>query len=263
MIPKKIHYCWFGGKPIPEEYKKNIESWKKYNPDYEIIRWDESNYDYKKNRFIEEAYSEKKWAFVTDYARLDIIYMHGGIYLDTDVEVLKSFDDLLVNEAFMGLETGNYVNTGVGFGAVKGQKGIKLNKEYYENKSIYDAKGKLNLINCPIVTTDILKEHGAKIDGNIESVLGITIYPIEYFCPMDYLTGIVSVTKNSYSIHKYSMSWASKWDKKKIMFEGKVSKFIGKKLASFVSKILFFPFKFFNRLQNDGFRKTINYYLKR
>ena len=94
MIPKKIHYCWFGGNPMPEKDKKCIESWKRYCPDYEIIRWDESNYDVSKNRYMKEAYEEKKWGFVPDYARLDIIYNEGGIYLDTDVELVKNLDDL-------------------------------------------------------------------------------------------------------------------------------------------------------------------------
>ena len=117
MIPKKIHYCWFGGNEMPEVVIKCIKSWKEIMPDYEIIRWDESNYDVKKCKFISDAYAEKKWAFVSDYARLDILYDHGGIYLDTDVEVLKSLNDLLDLDGFCGFETGKreneyYVNIG-------------------------------------------------------------------------------------------------------------------------------------------------------
>ena len=103
MIPKKIHYCWFGGNPLPEDVKRYIESWKKYCPDYDLIRWDESNYDVHKNAYVELAYQNKKWAFLTDYARLDIIYEHGGIYLDADVELIHSLDDLLQNSCYMGM----------------------------------------------------------------------------------------------------------------------------------------------------------------
>ena len=125
MIPKIIHYCWFGGNEIPENDKKCIESWKKYCPDYKIIRWDESNYDYKKNSYMREAYEAKKWGFVPDYARLDIIYNYGGIYLDTDVELLKSLDEILDCEGFFGFESENLVNLGLGFGAVKGNEIIR------------------------------------------------------------------------------------------------------------------------------------------
>ena len=105
MIPKKIHYCWVGGNSKPPLVKKCIQSWKKYCPDYEIIEWNESNYDISKNIYMKQAYEAKKWAFVTDYMRLDIIYEHGGIYLDTDVELIKNIDDLLSNEAFAGIES--------------------------------------------------------------------------------------------------------------------------------------------------------------
>lgn len=263
MIPKKIHYCWFGGNPLPDEYKKNIETWKKFNPEYKIIQWDESNYDVHKIKYLDEAYKEKKWAFVSDYARLDIVYNHGGIYLDTDVEVLKSFDDLLNNDAFMGVEIGNNINSGLGFGAIKHNEAIKLNKEKYENISIYDNNGNIKLINCPKITTDLFKEYGAKLDGKIEKILDITIYPEEYFCPMDYYTGEINVTKNTYSIHKYSMSWWGYWDKKQLKVERKISKVLGKKITKIILKIMFFPFKFFERLKNYGLKKTIKHYLKK
>jgi len=116
IIPKKIHYCWFGGKEMPIDYQNYVKSWKKYCPDYEIIRWDESNYDIHKNKYVREAYEQKKWAFVSDYARVDILYHEGGIYFDTDVEVIASFDELLVWDLFCGFETGNYINCGLGVG---------------------------------------------------------------------------------------------------------------------------------------------------
>ena len=126
MIPKVIHYCWFGKNPLPDDAKKCIESWKKYCPDYEIIEWNESNYDITKNKYMESAYKEKKWAFVSDYARVDVIYQYGGIYLDTDVEVKKSFNDLLDNDSIWGFEEKNFIATST-IGACKKNK---LNTKY-------------------------------------------------------------------------------------------------------------------------------------
>ena len=130
MIPKIIHYCWFGGNELPESVRKCIESWKKYCPDFVIKEWNESNYDVTKLPFMKDAYEAKKYAFVSDYARLDIIYQHGGIYLDTDVELIKPLDDrLLDTTCFMGMETPGTVATGLGFGAIKGHSFIKQNRD--------------------------------------------------------------------------------------------------------------------------------------
>ena len=131
-IPKKLHYCWFGGNEMPKQYKEWIDSWKKYCPDYEIIEWNESNYDITKNKYMYQAYQQKKWGFVPDYARLDIIYNHGGIYLDTDVEVRRNLDDLLYQDGFVGFERDEFVNFGSGFGAIRGLPIIKELLDYYE-----------------------------------------------------------------------------------------------------------------------------------
>ena len=126
MIPKKIHYCWFGNNSMPDEYIKYIDGWKKLCPDYSIIRWDESNYDVNKHPFISKAYKDRKWAFVSDYARLDIIYNNGGIYLDTDVQLIKNIDELRRFRAYVGFEAESFINTGLGFGAEKGNIFIKI-----------------------------------------------------------------------------------------------------------------------------------------
>lgn len=262
MIPKKIHYCWFGEKELPIEYKKNIESWKKYMPTYEIIEWNENNYDYNKNEYTKTMFKEKKWAFLTDYARLDIIYNYGGIYLDTDVEVIKPFDDLLINDAFMGTECGNCINTGIGFGAIKGHEEVKKNKEKYEHLEIYN-KGELRLINCPIITTEILKEDGAKLNGQIESINKVTIYPTEYFCPMNYCTGEIKITPNTYSIHKYSMSWGTFSARKKIIIERKLLKIFGKRISNTISKIILLPFSFYETLKAKGIKFTLKHYISK
>ena len=120
MIPKVIHYCWFGHNPLPERYKEWIKSWKRYCPDYEIVEWNESNYDVTKHPYMRAAYDAKKWGFVSDYARLDIIYENGGIYLDTDVELVKNLDELLYQEGFAGVDSSGRLSTGLGFGARKG-----------------------------------------------------------------------------------------------------------------------------------------------
>ena len=122
MLPKKIHYCWFGGNELPDLAIKCIESWKKYCPDYEIIEWNETNFDLECCDFVKEAYKAKKWAFVSDYARLKVVYDNGGIYLDTDVELVKSLDILLQEKCYFGEETTGYVATGLGFGAENGNR---------------------------------------------------------------------------------------------------------------------------------------------
>ena len=217
MIPKTIHYCWFGGQPLPNEFKKYIDSWKKYCPDYEIIEWNESNYDVNKCDFIREAYKQKKWAFVSDYARLDIIYNYGGIYLDTDVEVVKRLDGLLKNDAFMGFEKSGYVATGLGFGAKKGNMIIKENLLYYQNIHFTDEK--INEIACPIITTNILMNYGlVKNDNKTQKLDDILICSSDYFCPKDSKTGVISLTSNTYTIHHYSGTWLSEDDIKRNKF---------------------------------------------
>lgn len=237
MIPKKIHYCWFGRNPLPKEVKEYIKSWKKYCPDYEIIEWNEENYNVKKCKFLEEAYKEKKWAFVSDYARLDIIYNNGGIYLDTDVEVIKSLDSLLQNEAFMGFENGNRINTGIGFGANKHNKIIKENLEYYNSLDTVDFTGNLGNIICNVITTNILKKHGLVVNDKKQIIENVVIYPTEFMCPMDYETGNIEITKNTYTIHHYSMSWLDKRDKNWHRIQQKLSRVIGIKAATKIVRL--------------------------
>lgn len=209
MIPKKIHYCWFGGNPLPKEAKKCIESWKKYCPDYEIIEWNESNYDLNKNEYVKYTYENKKYAFLTDYIRLDIIYNEGGIYLDTDVELLKPLDDLLDCKGYIGMEQVGTVNTGQGFGAIKRHPFVKANKEFYENYEFLDKNGKFKKAICVPITTNILIEKGMKIKNCHQYVYDMNIYPIEFFCPKVLGTNKLKITDNTYSIHHFESSWKS------------------------------------------------------
>lgn len=211
MIPKKIHYCWFGGNPLPDEAKKCIESWKKYCPDYEIIEWNESNYDLNKNEYVKKAYEQKKYAFLTDYVRLDVIYEQGGIYLDTDVELIKNLDDLIENECYVGMEQPGRIATGLGFGAIKKHPFVKENKEYYENNTFWDEQGKFKKVICVEITSDILSKYGLKNNNEVQYMEkpNVTIYPPEYFCPLKMGTNKLTITRNTYSIHHYDGSWKS------------------------------------------------------
>lgn len=213
MIPKVIHYCWFGGAPLPQDAIRCINSWKKVCPDYKIVQWNEKNFDVKINQYCLEAYRQKKWAFVSDVARLKIIYDNGGIYLDTDVELLKSLDNLLYYKGYMGMESTGSVNTGLGFGAEKHLPLLKELLNTYDN-CMFDLE---NLVSCPVITTELLERLGFISNGKIQDIADIRIFPVEYFAPINLTTRKKIITTNTYSIHHYSASWASKEHKKDII----------------------------------------------
>lgn len=203
MIPKKIHYCWFGHGEMNKKAKMCIASWKKHCPDYELIEWNEDNYDVYQNAYTSYLYNEKKYAFLSDYVRLQKIYEEGGIYFDVDVEVVKSFDDLLNEKAFFGFETDQYVNTGVGFGAEKGNPAVfALLKEYDPY-----LDGQHGYKGCPILNTIGLEKMGLKRNGKMQKFDSYTVFPWDYFNPYDDPTGVLNQTKNTHSIHWYAKSW--------------------------------------------------------
>ncbi len=229
MIPKVIHYCWFGGKPLNKLGKKCLKSWKKYFPDYEIKEWNESNFDLNSCPYIKEAYEAKKWAFVSDYARYKILYEEGGVYFDTDVQVVKSFEGLLEQGAFFGcenptLERGMDVNPGLGCAVEPKHPFYREVLDDYEKSSFYKEDGSLNLYTIVERTTDILKKHGLQDTMEIQRVADITIYPTEYFCPINMDTGKMEKTENTHSIHRYAASWVSGKER----FRGKVYHFLCK-----------------------------------
>lgn len=239
MIPKKIHYCWFGGKPLNSLGEKCFASWKNHFPDYKIIEWNENNFDVNCCQYIREAYEAKKWAFVSDYARFKILYEQGGIYFDTDVEVIKSFDDILEKGNFMGCEgEAGDVAPGLGFGVNPGLGLIKKILENYEKDTFFNPDGSLNLTTIVTRTTDVLKRHGLQAVNEIQTVAEINIYPREYFCPIDMKTGKIEITPNTYSIHRYAGSWETKENK----FRGNVYRFInrvlGKRTADFARRFV-------------------------
>lgn len=211
MIPKTIHYCWFGRNEKPKLIKKCIDSWKKYCVDYEIIEWNEDNFDIEINAYVKEAYREKKWSFVSDYARLWIVYNYGGVYLDTDVELIREIDDLLVNKAFFGTEDGKYIATGLGFGAEPYNVIVKAMMVDYNSLHFFKADGTCDMLPCPMRNTNSIKKiiEIDKFDKIIYTSYA-TFYPKEFFCPLDYLTRTMSKTPYTYSIHWYDASWLSK-----------------------------------------------------
>lgn len=250
-IPKKIHYCWFGGNPLPDLDKNCIETWKKFCPDYEIIRWDESNYDITKNKYMMQAYEKKKWGFVPDFARLDIIYNEGGIYLDTDVELVKSLDELLKYEAYMGFEEGTYINPGLGFGAIKEQKEIKKLLSIYDNLEFINENGSINEIPSPIMNTNFLVSQGAIMNNTIQEINGMTLLPKDYLAPLSYDTGKLELTENTYSIHLYNMSWMENNKKKWIKRKQKLASKIGIEFANLVIKIISIPDRIINKIKGN------------
>lgn len=202
LIPKVIHYCWFGRGTLPDLYKRCIESWYKYCPDYEVVEWNEDNCDITENVFVNQAYEMKKYGFVPDYFRLKIIYEQGGIYLDTDVELLQSLDDLRYNEAFCGMEVPGEAAFGLGFGAVAGHPVVARLLERYQDMQFTETIS-------PVWQTGDLMEMGMQYGNRQQNVKGMTIYPTEVLSPMNLVTGEVVLTKYSYAIHHYDGSWVT------------------------------------------------------
>lgn len=207
QIPKVIHYCWFGKKPIPERNRKYMESWKKYCPDYEIVEWNETNYDVYKNRYMGQAYDAGKYGYVPDYARIDILCEHGGIYLDTDVELIKNIDELLYLQAFTSFEEYPTVNFGGGSGSVKGLPILKSILDFRDNVPFVYSDGSYNTTTCGYFETVPLQKAGLKPDGSIQNINGLTVLPSEYFHPKSSVTGITEVTENTHGVHQFSWSW--------------------------------------------------------
>lgn len=208
-IPRIIHYCWFGKGEIPYEYRRYMESWERCCQDYEIRRWDESNFDISSNKYMKQAYEKRKWAFVSDYARIKIIHDYGGIYLDCDVELLKSLDIFLAEKMFCGFEDQNHINLGLGYGAVKNHPYLKRLMEFYEQLDFVNSDGNLNLIPCTAYQTEVIKEFGIQGNNTYQVGNGITVYSTEVFSPIS-SWGAGEVSDKTYSIHHYQASWQSK-----------------------------------------------------
>lgn len=208
MIPKIIHYCWFGRNPLPELAQKCIASWKKYLPDYEIKEWNENNFDVDIIPYTAEAYAANKYAFVSDYARFWILYKYGGIYFDTDVEVIRPIDDIVAKGNFMGCETdasgSDAASVAPGLGLVKKML------DYYEGRHFVHEAVMRNQITVVHIATKVLLDNGMKNVPGIQLVNDVWIYPSEYFCPINVKTGRIHVEKNTRTIHHYAGTWVDK-----------------------------------------------------
>ena len=209
MIPKIIHYCWFGKGKKTKLMNKCIASWKKYCPDYEIIEWNEDCFDISKYPYVKFCYENQKWAFLSDFVRLVVVYEYGGVYFDTDGELVKNLDEFTRYEAFFGFENQRYINTGHGFGAIPYHKTVKEMLFEYTKLDV-DEYGNYPLITCPRLNTQALLKFGLKLDGKRQNIEGVEILPIEYMNPYDDPTGRLNKTENTISIHWYSKSWLSK-----------------------------------------------------
>ena len=326
MIPKIIHYCWFGGNPLPELAVKCIESWKKYCPDYEIKRWDESNFDLNCCDYVKEAYQAKKWAFVSDYVRFKVLYNEGGLYFDTDVELIKSIDDILAHGPFMGVEIGQPIdeifqakiaavmpdidadtymeensytgeettsdcraaapemtcdqsgateeldrsesgssvapglglaaNPGLGLAANPGLALYRKILDYYEKAHFIMPDGSLNQITVVMYTTEYLKRYGLQQPvTSVQKVAGIYVYPADYFCPMDYETGEITLTENTRSIHHYMASWFNPHEKKWHAWQQALARKIGFEKSNRFFQFL--PIRTVGRIYQSGLKEAI------
>lgn len=212
MISKKIHYCWFGKGQMPLREQRCIDSWKKFMPEFELVLWNESNFDVNAVVFTKEAYENKKYAFVSDYVRLYALVNEGGIYLDTDVEIIKSFSDFIQYDAFGSFETPHVIQTGV-LGSIPHGKLVSKMFEGYQDKPFVLPNGTLNQVPNSKILTDVLLEEGLVLNNERQSLPSFELFPTDYFCPINQATQEIVVTKNTYCIHYLSGSWLSKKDR--------------------------------------------------
>lgn len=255
MIPKIIHYCWFGRNPMTPLAERCIQSWRKYCPDYDIVLWNEDNICLADcPPYVQEAYSASKWAFVTDYVRLKVVYEYGGIYLDTDVEIIKNIDDLLMHEAFFAFEDEAYIATGLGYGAIKGKSILNELMTDYNNCHFLQGDNTYDLMSCPVRNLHIFLKHGLEQNNKMQILEeDILILPTEYLCPCDVKTGLVHLTPKTYSIHHYDASWCDE------------ETLEGRKKWQRMNRIQYYkrtPFRFLRKLFGDNNYEKIRKKLK-
>lgn len=252
-IPKIIHYCWLSNEEFPELVQKCINSWKEKLPDYEIKCWNTSNFDVNMCQYTKEAFQAKKYAFVSDYVRLYALYSDGGIYLDSDIEVLKSFDSLLNNQAFTGFEKKSQIAAWI-FGSEKGNSIFKDFLDYYTDRPFALQNGDYDLTPNPIPITKICAEHGLALDGTMQELDCITVYPQDYFCPYNRATEELNITDNTYTIHYFNGAWIDDDKKKIIAGRKRVVKKYGK-LAGYV-------YYGMGVIKCDGFRQLVKEFVQ-
>ncbi len=244
---KIIHYCWFGDRPIDDLGNRCIESWKKYCPGYEIKLWNESNFDLSCCDYVRQAAEEKQWAFVSDFARIYVVYKYGGIYFDTDVELIKPIDDIVSRGPFLGFETDpddttpGTVAMGLGFGGNPGMQLLKDLLDDYHSSTFSFSSDAHQAYTIVQRVDDVLLKYGISCTKGTQEVAGFTIYPAEFFNPKNAETGIVNIQLNTRSIHHFSASWYSPVEKRVVELKYTIcSHFprLSPKFASLFAKLL-------------------------
>ena len=233
MIPKIVHYCWFGRGMKPQSVEKYIESWHKFLPDYQFKEWNEDVFDINCNLYVKEAYENRKFAFVTDYVRLYALYTDGGIYMDTDVEVLGSYDQFLHHHAFSGFETDGNVPSGM-MAAEKGAIWAKEVLEGYLNRTFVKKDGTLDMTTNTVVITKYMVEKGLILNNTYQEIPNLcAMYPADYFCPKDHRTGLIHLTNNTVCIHHFAGTWIKKtpWQVFRITEKQKLSRWYEREIS--------------------------------
>lgn len=250
LIPPKIHYCWFGGNPLPESAQKCIATWKRYCPDYEIVEWNESNFDVNCCEYVSEAYEAKKWAFVSDVARLHALVNHGGIYLDTDVELVKPLDDILSYEAVSGFESKSRIGTAL-MACMKGHPLFTEFLDEYRDSHFLNKDSSYDITPNVLRITNTCVKYGLKLDNSLQTINGFTLFPCDYFSPKDFDTGALTVTDNTYSIHHFEGSWLPEENKYYANLLCKYNKILPNQIASNLAY-------FFSALKFRGIKAAIS-----
>ena len=262
MIPKIIHYCWFGRNPLPLEAQKCILSWQKHCSDYEIKEWNESNFDINSCRYVNEAYKAGKWAFITDYVRLYVMVNYGGVYMDTDVELIKPIDEFLKLRAFSGFEGNCSISTGI----MGCEKGFPLFAELlhdYDKRNFINEDGTYDLTTNVETITKICITHGLVMNNKFQTVDGFTLYPFDYFCAKDFTDGLVKATENTHAIHHFAGSWVNKSMRKSIKIARWFIKKFGYDLGYTLGRFFNFPFRVLSKFEILGCKKTFSFIVKK
>lgn len=249
QIPKVIHYCWFGGNPLPEDAIRCINSWKVFCPNYEIKEWNESNFDLNSCDYVKEAASVGKWAFVSDYVRYKVLYEYGGLYFDTDVELIKPLDDIVARSNFIGVEqpvnsskSQNYlINPGLGIGCKAGNQIVKAILDVYATEHYILADGSASKKTVLNYTSEVFEQFGFNYQNEIQQIEDWIVYPTVFFCPMSYSTGEVVITEDTKSIHWYSMSWKTSYEKFMKSWERSLKRLMGEKMGGMFYRVLSLP----------------------
>lgn len=237
MIPKIIHYCWFGRNPLTDLAQKCIASWKRYLPEYKIMEWNEDSFDITENQYVLEAYNSKKWAFVTDYVRLKALVEYGGVYMDTDVEVIKPLESFLVHQAFSGFEDADSVPTGI-MACEKGYQFFADLLRTYDNRHFILEDKSMDITTNTTYITNFCLSRGLKLNNQLQIIDGFALYPNDYFCPKDPDTNQIHITENTHTIHHFAGSWSTPWYRFKKRLQTKLGSELTNRIIRIKRKII-------------------------